>query len=323
MSGVLNPEQIAALIEAAKHGNVPDQAPGVQRRGQRMRTVDFSRPTKFTSDHQRRISRSIDTFCQTAATRMSAELRFPIELEAINTAQVTWSAAQSQLPPSSLAVTLEVQPIGTRMLLTVEQSMILTAIECLLGGLPDKPPRERRFSEIDWSLTRRLIDGIVGQLSLVWQDLGGLSLQIEDIDVHSDASSQVASVSEPTFVVMIESRMNKQSTAMALLIPWLAIDPVADRISGREIGDDDDGRESSDMGRALSVAPVTLRAEVAALQMPVQEILALTPGSVIKLGARADEGIALFAENVKLGRAHPGCNGPRRAVQIRGSEEAL
>src|ERR1700758_1917222 len=97
-SGILNPDQIAALVEAAKQGKVPETPAGGQRRGQRMRTVDFSRPTKFTNDHQRRISRAIDTFCQTAATRLSAELRFPIELEAINPTQATWSGAQSLLP---------------------------------------------------------------------------------------------------------------------------------------------------------------------------------------------------------------------------------
>ncbi len=119
------------------------------------------------------------------------------------------------------------------MLLTAEQPLVLSAIECLLGGTADRPPKERRFSEIDWRLTQRFVESIVNQLSIVWQDLGGLTLAIEDIDLHNDAS-QVAAVSEPTFVVMIECRMNKQSSAMALMIPWAAIEPVSDRIAGRE-----------------------------------------------------------------------------------------
>jgi flagellar motor switch protein FliM len=66
--------------------------------------------------------------------------------------------------------------------------------------------------------------------------------------------------------------------------------------------------------------PVTLRAEVAAIELPIDEILALGPGSVISLGAPAEHGVTLFAENVKLARAQPGCNGPRRAVQVSGTE---
>jgi hypothetical protein len=41
---------------------------------------------------------------------------------------------------------------------------------------------------------------------------------------------------------------------------------------------------------------------------------------VIRFGASAEQGISLFAENVKLAQAQPGSNGPRRAVQICGTE---
>jgi flagellar motor switch protein FliM len=320
MSDLLDPDRIAQMFEAAKSGNIPEHSGSSPRRAQRMRTVDFSRPTKFTSDHQRRISRAIDTFCQTAATRLSAELRLPVELETINTTQVTWSGALGQLPAGSLAATLDVQPIGTRMLLTAEKSFVLSALECLLGGSPDRPPRERRFSEIDWSLTRRLLESIAGQLSLVWQELGGLSFAIDEIEFHTD-SSQVASVSEPTYVVVIESRVNKQSAALALLIPWAAIEPVAERIAGHEFDPSEDAPGAAGIDRAMAGVPVTLRAEVAAVDLPVADILALEPGSVIRLGTSAEGGISLFAENVRLGRAQPGCHGSRRAVQIRGIDE--
>jgi flagellar motor switch protein FliM len=301
-------DQVAALVEAAKQGQLPEQPTATSgRRGQRLRTVDFSRPTKFTSDHQRRIERAIDTFCQTSVTRLSTELRTAVELETINTTQATWSGAQAQLPAGSLWVTLDVQPLGTRMLFTVEQSFILMCLDCLLGGTPDKPPRERRFSEIDTMLTQRLIESMVHQMSLVWHDLAGISLSIVDIEIFNDAS-QIAAVSEPTLVVMIESRINKHSASMALLIPWLAIDPEADLAGAAEIG------------RAVAGVPVTLRAEVAAVDMPIDEILALGPGSLIKLGVQADQGVTLFAENVKLARAQPGCNGPRRAIQVSGTE---
>ena len=58
MSGEsLTPEQIAALVEAAKNGELQDDAPAaVQRRSPRLRTVNFARPTKFTSDQERRLS---------------------------------------------------------------------------------------------------------------------------------------------------------------------------------------------------------------------------------------------------------------------------
>jgi flagellar motor switch protein FliM len=317
----LNRDQVAALVEAAKQGQLPEQPSGTPtRRGQRLRTVDFSRPTKFTSDHQRRITRAIDTFCQTSVTRLSTELRTAIEFETLNATQATWSAAQSQLPAGSLWVTLDVQPIGTRMVFAVEQSFVLMCLDLLLGGSPDKPPRERRFSEIDTMLTQRLFESMVHQLSVVWQDLAGISLSIIEIETHND-SSQIAAVSEPTLIVMVESRINKHSASMALLIPWISIDPVALRLSGKEIrAPEADLAGAAQISAAVAGVPVTLRAEVAAIDLPIDQILGLGPGSVIKLGRQAEHGVTLFAENVKLARAQPGCNGPRRAIQVSGTE---
>ena len=317
MSELLTPDKIAALVDAAKQGQLPEHGPAhrPQRRGHRLRTVDFSRPTKFSADLQRRISRAIETFCTTANTRLASELRYPVELEVINTAQLTWSAAQSQLPPKSLSVMLEVEPIATHMVLAAEQSFVLSALEALLGGSPDRTPRERRLSEIDWSLTRRLFESMVHQLSLVWNELAGVTLNTGEIDSHD--AGQIASVSEPTFSVIMECRLARQSFSMALLIPWVALEPVVEAISGMDAARAEE-LKASPMRRAMAGVPVKLRAEVASVEMAVTEILSLTPGSVIKFGVPADNGVMLFAENVKLARAQPGSHGPRRAVQISG-----
>ena len=322
MSELLTPDKIAALVDAAKQGQLPEAgaAQKPSRRGHRLRTVDFSRPTKFTADQARRIIRATETFCQTANTRLSTELRVPVELELLNTVQLTWAAAQAQLPPHSLSLILEVAPIGTRMLLTAEQPFVLAGLEALLGGSPDRTPRERRLSEIDWSLTRRLFESIVYQLSGVWQELGGVTLSAGEIDPHD--AGQVASVSEPTFTLLLECRIAKQSFALAMLIPWAAIEPVEHAISGRDTSHEHEVLSASPMQRAMSDVPVTLRAEVAALDLEVSEILSLVPGSVVKFGVPADDGVMLYAENFKLARAQPGSHGPRRAVQICGPEDA-
>jgi flagellar motor switch protein FliM len=67
-------------------------------------------------------------------------------------------------------------------------------------------------------------------------------------------------------------------------------------------------------------APVTVRAEVASTEMAVGDILALQPGSVIAFDGKVEDGVTLFAENVRIARAQPGASGRRRAVQIRGKE---
>jgi flagellar motor switch protein FliM len=313
----LNPDEIAELVEAAKQGQLPEEAPAPRKkRTHRLRTVDFSRPTKFNSDHQRRIARAVDAFCHSAAQRMAAELRVPAEMDAINTVQLTWAVAQSQLPSSAVAMTVEVQPLGTRMLMVLEMSVALASIEHLLGGMTDGPVAERRLSEIDWALTRRLMDSFVQQFSPLWDDLAGIELTSGDIDLRTE-SSQIAAPSDPTLAVLVEVRVNRQSGMLGLLVPWDAIDPVGDRLSGKESPDEHrDPFEAAAVAQALSAAEVTVRAEVAATDMAVEEVLALGPGSLVRLGQRADAGACLFVEETPLRRAQPGRSGRRRAVKI-------
>jgi flagellar motor switch protein FliM len=74
---VLSPDAIAALVEAAKEGRLPEDSAADRSRQRRMRTVDFTRPTKFMSDQERRIKRALETFCRTArpASRPSCACR--------------------------------------------------------------------------------------------------------------------------------------------------------------------------------------------------------------------------------------------------------
>ena len=315
MSEMLAPERIAEIVEAAKDGQLPEPVAQAARRGGRVRTVDFSRPTKFGADQVRRIVRSIEIYCQTATTRLSSELRWPLEFEILNTTQLTWSATQGQVPSGSLQAVLEVEPIGTRMLLTVEQPFVLVALECLLGGAPERPAGGRRLSEIDWSLARALIESLVQPLSLVWQELGGVTLSVGEIGLYDTV--QVASVSEPTLSTLFEARINQQSYSLGLLVPWAAIEPVEDVVAGREAPETADaGARGEPMRSPMARVPVTVRAEVAFAELSVAEILALQPGSVIGFDRPAEDGVELLAGNVRIAQGRPGRQGPQRAVQL-------
>jgi flagellar motor switch protein FliM len=279
-------------------------------------TVDFSQPTKFTAELRRRILRVLGPFCEAFALRLSTELRAPVELSVADSNQLTWSAARAQLPANAIAVALEVQPIERQMLLCIEPPMVLQALECLLGGSASQAPPERRLSEVDWALTQRLLQSMVAQLSRAWRDLGGLELSLGEIDLEGDAGV-VAPIGEPTFALTLESRIDTHPSGMSFLIPWSAIDPVAEEILGEgPRPQDSDSLEARAMRRGLAGAHVCLRAEVGALEMPVERMLALTPGTLLTLQDRAEEGVLLFAEGVPVGRARPGLRGTRRAVKL-------
>ena len=68
--------------------------------------------------------------------------------------------------------------------------------------------------------------------------------------------------------------------------------------------------------RAVGKVDMTVRAEVAAIELPIEQVLSLQPGDVLSLGAPAEAGVTLYADKVPVHRAKPGRSGSRRAVQI-------
>jgi flagellar motor switch protein FliM len=311
---VLSADAIAALVDAAREGRLPEESATPQRR-RRMRAVDFTRPTKFTADQERRLKRSLEAFTRTASTRLSAELRVPLELEVINASQLTWANAHAQVLSGSISAIAEVQPIGTRLMLSAEQALVLGAIELLLGGTEFTEQRERRLSDIDWALARHFFDRMLAQLSVIWADMVGLELCVAQVETHLE-TAQMVSVSEPTLTFTMEARFNGVSSTIVLLLPWSAIAPVADRFGAREDHPDRGEEEIRQVRRAVGSVDMTVRAEVAAVELPIEQVLALQPGDVLRLEAPADAGVTLYADKVPVHRAKPGRSGTRRAVQV-------
>ncbi|HTU80428.1 MAG TPA: FliM/FliN family flagellar motor switch protein [Solirubrobacteraceae bacterium] len=286
-----------------------------QDRGARVRALDFSQPTKFTTELRRRIGRALDLFSEALGAYLSGELKAEVDVTLADVSQYTWAAAKAQLPADAIAVGIHAESIERHMLMSVEQPLVLQALECLLGGEAADAPAERHLTEIDWVLTRGVLDAVVHQLSTVWQELGGTALTRGDLDIEGDAGV-LTPIGEPTLSVVLETKIDELASAISLLIPWGAIEPFTESIrsSGREPRTDPRGAHA--LRRSLAGAQVLLRAEVGSVQMPIEQMLELGPGALLALEQRAEEGVSLFAEGISLGRGHPGRSGQRRAVKL-------
>jgi len=309
------------LEDEAAAGDEREQAamPAADQAGH-IRALDFSQPTKFTTELRRRISRALEVFVEALENWLAGELNAEIEIALADISQHTWAAAKAQLPADSIAVALEAHAIERQMLMSVELPLVLQALECLLGGEAAKAATERHLTEIDWVLTRGVLDAIVHQLSVAWGELGGPELERGEVDIEGDAGVPTP-VGEPTLSVTLEVKIDGLASTLSLLIPWTAIEPITERIRGGDEHIESDPRGADALRRGVAGAHVLLRAEVGSVQMPIERMLALGPGSLLSLEDRAEDGVLLFAEGVSLGRGRPGRSGARRAVKLTATGE--
>ena len=140
--------------------------------------------------------------------------------------------------------------------------------------------------------------------------------------MEGDAGVLVA-LGEPTFTVKLASTIDGQSSALSLLIPWAAVESLAEaaRPGGAPSARADvDGPRA--LRRGLAGVQVLLRAEVGSVQMPIERMLELQPGALVQLNGRAEDGVLVFAEGVSLGRGRAGRAGSRRAIKLESTSES-
>jgi flagellar motor switch protein FliM len=310
-SGEQTEQPAAVKIEEEQDGQEP-----------RIRALDFSQPTKFTTEIRRRIVSALEEFCEELAAELTNELKTEVELSVSDVAQHTWAAAKAPLPADSIAIAVQEGDVARHMLLSVELRFLLQALECLLGGDAAQAPSERHLTDIDWALAEDLLTRIVAELSRSWEDLGGPPLSRGALDLEGDAGV-LTPAGEPTLLLAVAGSIGGASSALSLLIPWAVIEPIAASIrsAGVAPGGGGEAHEREGLRRGLTGAQVLLRAEVGSVQMPIERMLELNPGSLVRLEGRAEEGVVLFAEEVSLGRGRPGRSGTRRAIKLESTGE--
>jgi flagellar motor switch protein FliM len=287
-----------------------------------IRALDFSQPTKFTTEIRHRIAAAFEPFCEALSASLTSELRREASVSIAEVAQQTWAGAKAQLPADSLAVAVEEPEIARHMLLSVELPFLLQALECMLGGEASQAPAQRHLSEIDWALVKGLLDTTVAELSPAWVELGGPALARGEVDLEGDAGV-VVPVAEPTLTIALASAVEGRPSQLTLLIPWAAVAPIAERIKASGTHPHGAGAPVDDALRhGLAGAQVLLRAEVGSLQMPIERMLEIGPGSLVALEGRAEDGVRLFAEGVSLGRGRPGRSGTRRAIKLESTDSS-
>jgi flagellar motor switch protein FliM len=310
-------EAIEDLFDRAGAGRLPveSSSPGLTR-SRWLRTVDFSRPTKFSTDQERRLRRVHESFCRAASTRLAAEHRIPLDVEVVEISQLTWADAHALVPAAAMCASLDVQPIETNVLFAAELGLLLVCIERLLGSSIDEPLVQRKLTAIDQLLVRRIFSLLVETLSATWKDMANVELELGAIDTQLE-SRAFTHPSEPCLVMTLEARLPQVATTMVLVIPYASVEPIVGAISRRDVPETSENLRMQSLVRSgLSRVDVTMRAEIAELKMSLDEVLALKAGDSLKLGPVNQETLTLWAGGVPVHRARAGRSGGRRAIQV-------
>ncbi|MEA2468169.1 MAG: flagellar motor switch protein FliM [Thermoleophilaceae bacterium] len=313
-----NPLEGAALGADAQFGARPEIGP----RQARVQEIDFRRPTKFPRDLVRRLEHAHESFCRTASSGLSAELRTSFELAVAGSEQLPYGTAMAETDQDALLAVLNVKPLDTEVAMLVEMPLALRLVDRLLGGggkardeIPDS------LTDLEVVIVKRAVQSLVEPLSATWLDLADVHFEIDSMQT-SPMTFQLVPPSEPVLMLHLEARIDGLVSPIVMCMPYRSVEPIVDKLEHRHFtGQVMDPGAARKVQAAISGIDVELRVEVGAVDLKVSDVLGLGVGDVVRLRRQADKGMIVYAGDVPTYVATPGRNGNARAVQIRGAWE--
>jgi flagellar motor switch protein FliM len=284
--------------------------------------IDFRRPTKFPRDLVRRLEHAHESFCRTASSGLSAELRTSFELAVAGSEQLPYGTAMAEADQDSLLAVLNVKPLDTEVTLLVEMPLALRLVDRLLGGggkaREDVP---ESLTDLEVVILKRAVQSLVEPLSATWLDLADVHFDIGSMQT-SPMTFQLVPPSEPVLMLHLEARIDGLVSPLVLCMPYRSVEPIVDKLEHRQFhGQTVDLATARKVHTAVSGVDVELRVEAGAVDLKVSEVLSLKAGDVIRLKRPADKGMVVYAGDVPAYVATPGRNLNARAVQIKGAWE--
>jgi flagellar motor switch protein FliM len=306
-----NPLDGAALGADAPFGARPEAGP----RQARVQEIDFRRPTKFPRDLVRRLEHAHESFCRTASSALSAELRGSFELAVAGSEQLPYGAAMAETDQDSLLAVLNVNPLDTEVAMLIEMPLALRLVDRLLGG--GGKPRDvisDSLTDLEVVIVKRAVQSLVEPLSATWLDLADVSFEIGSMQT-SPMTFQLVPPSEPVLMLHLETRLDGLVSPIVLCMPYRSVEHRHYEGTGT------DPAAAGKVKAAISGVDVELRVEAGAVELKVSEVLGLEVGDVVRLRRPADKGVVVYAGDVPTYVGAPGRNGNARAVQVRGAWE--
>ncbi len=297
MSDILSQNEIESLLSSLSAVSEPEpvasQIHGSDARELSQRSVklyDFKRSDRLSKEQLRGLRTVMDHFARQYSLVLSALLRVPVTGESREAEQLTYSSFVTSLQPSVLYV-LESHGLRKRWVLQLSHSMILMAVDRLLGGPGHEPDYiDRPPSEIELALVNRLIQRALATLQELWRHIIPLELKVVSVETDIELA-QIYPHSESVVVVPMMYRVRDFPSGMALCVPYVSLKPLAQQLSGRlweaaQVSEDEGSPH--EMAANLSLSRIETVARFPAMELTLLRLSQLQLGQVLPLRAQPE-----------------------------------
>ena len=311
----------ASLVETPA---APSDSSGASSAGSRRRRksgpqpFDFRRPSKFSRDHARALQIVHETFARQFTTILSTTLRSVSQVSVNTVDHISYDEYVRSSPELAFLALLNIDPLAGAGILQLPLDIAMAAIDRLLGGTGEGGQPSRALTDIEAVLMRELVQRVLKELDYSFESLVKTSTSIVQLESNPQFA-QVAAASDMVVVATYDVRIGANESTASLCIPFAALQPVLENVSGKLFGDRK-GADPEESARAVAArltgVPVDVAVRFDAVTLTSTEILDLQLGDVLPLRHPVSSPLSVVAAGRTCAAAVPGSKGRRLAFMI-------
>lgn len=285
-------------------------------RAKNVEIYDFRRPTTLTREHSRALELALETFSRQWGTQLTAKVRVRSQVTFEHVGIHTYDEYASGLPAATTMMLLEIEGYASKAVIQFPTPTALVWFSYMLGGNGSRVEAERKFTIVEQTLVRKLIEDTIDDLRYSFGPILSEQITIDSIH-HNSQFAQAAAITDLMIVATFTVQVGDHADPATLAIPAEVIfhhlgdaNPVTSVADARGL-----------IENQIAFTPVNVSLQVNPATVTPRRVLDLAVGDVIPLPHHRHNPLTLAIEGRPFGRAAVGANGSRIACVVVETQE--
>jgi flagellar motor switch protein FliM len=279
-------------------------------------SCNFRSAGRLSNENARSLTAIHETFARHLASTLDAYLGTGLEVKLRGIEQLPVKDHVAALAPVSYIVPFSLQTIPITMIVECDIDLVFPMIELLLGGRGEPVNSMRELSEIEEEIMHDLTALIARQAESAWR-MPAQSLK-SGRRIKASVLHQYCPANEKVTIVQFEIELAGTTGSFQLVFPTTFLNVLIQQIRLEEPQKRGGMRFFSrpSIRERMLDCDVEVAAELPGLRVAVRDLIALEPGSVLKLRAPVRSPGMLTAGGQGIFEATPVRNGSQKAAQL-------
>jgi flagellar motor switch protein FliM len=308
MEKVLNQQEIDAMVRDARGGAAGAKSAVVT-------PWDVRQAGQMGREQVQSISDLHESFARNLTQAVAGYLRVEFKAALVSAEHLAYREFLQRVPEVSYVATCALAPVGAIALLQMDSTVAFPLIDVLLGGEGRSAPPERQVTAIEEQILETVMRIICRELQTAWQ-----MLALQFVFEQRQAAAQLQHlmpVDERTLSLSFELSVAESRGTLNLVFPAIVSNALLRKMAA-QLGRTR-RRIQPDSQRVLArllECPFTLELGARIANVPLRELMRLSPGQLLLLGASVEQPAELQAAGHAMFTAMPARRGASRVAQV-------